>query len=398
MTFDFDKETDRRNTFSYKWDVGKDELPMWVADMDFEVAAPILEAMQKKLDEKIFGYGIIPPEWNEAYCSWWRTRHHFDIAKESLVFCTGVVPAISSAVRKLTTPAEKIALLVPTYNVFFNSIQNNGRIAAECFLDYRNGEYSINFERLETILSDKQTSLLILSNPQNPVGKIWNKADLAHIGALASKNNVVVISDEIHCDLTDPGTEYTPFASVNEECKRISITCLAPTKAFNLAGIQTAAIMAENPLLRHKMWRALNTDEVAEPNAFAICATIAAFEQGAPWLDALRAYIFKNKTLVAHFLQSELPHVHLVPSQATYLLWLDCSFYTADSLKLRNFIRQKTGLYLSDGGAYGTNGASFLRMNVACPCSRVKDGLARLKKALLLWEQTATDHTLRVPR
>ena len=193
---------------------------------------------------------------------------------------------------------------------------------------------------------------------------------------------MTVLSDEIHCDLTDPGTEYTPYASVSETCRNQSVTCIAPTKAFNIAGLQTAAVMVPNPVLRHKMWRALNTDEVAEPNAFAIGAAVAAFKHGADWLDALRDYIYENKKTVQAFVARELPLFKLVPSQATYLLWFDCSAYTQDSVKLCDEIRQKTGLYLCDGREYGQAGATFFRMNIACPRSRLMDGLQRLKSAL----------------
>ena len=279
MEYNFDILTQRRGTSSLKWDVKENELPMWVADMDFITVPQITEALQKRASSGIYGYSIIPDAWTQAYQTWWNKRHGLKIKKESLIFCTGVVPAISSAVRKLTTPAENIVILTPVYNIFFNSIRNNGRNIIQCPLIYNSNTdiskeaYTIDFKNLEKVLSDNQTTMLILCNPHNPVGRIWEKGELEKIGALCSKYNVIVISDEIHCDLTDPNAEYVPFASVNETCKNISITCLAPTKTFNIAGLQTAAVMAENPVLRHKIWRALNTDEVVEPNVFAIDAT-----------------------------------------------------------------------------------------------------------------------------
>ncbi|MDE5564361.1 MAG: cystathionine beta-lyase, partial [Oscillospiraceae bacterium] len=192
---------------------------------------------------------------------------------------------------------------------------------------------------------------------------------------------VTVISDEIHCDLTDPGKSYIPFASVSEMCAQNSVTCIAPTKAFNLAGLQTSAVAVPNERLRHKVWRALNTDEVAEPNAFAVQAAVAAFTKGGAWLDELRAYLYQNKQLVRMFLAENLPEIQLVPSEATYLLWLDCSALHQDSRTLAQHIRQQTGLYLSDGVQYGS-GTDFLRMNIACPAERLKDGLERLKQAV----------------
>ena len=383
MTYDFDKQINRRNTNAYKWDIGENELPMWVADMDFEVAPQIIEALEKKVSEHVYGYQTLPDEWYEAYQNWWKTRHHIAFEKESLIFCTGVVPAISSAVRKFTTPAEKVVIMTPVYNIFFNSILNNGRVVLESRLKYENGRYDIDFEDLEQKLADPQASLLILCNPHNPVGRIWDRETLQHVGELCEKHHVIVFSDEIHCDLTDPGKEYVPYASVSETCRNQSITAIAPTKAFNIAGIQTAAVMAPNPALRHRIWRALNTDEVAEPNVFAVPAAIAAFKYGAPWLDELRQYIYANKQYVADFIQTHLPRLRLVKGEATYLLWLDCREYTDNSADLWRFIREKTGLYLSKGTEYGGDGQYFLRMNVACPRANVIDGMNRLKMALL---------------
>lgn len=380
MKYNFSEMTDRRNTFSMKWDVAPGELPMWVADMDFRTAPEIIGAVLNKAKQGILGYTIVPDEWYEAVAGWWRCRHHLDVQKEWLIFCTGVVPAVSSAVRKLTTVGEKIVVQTPVYNIFFNSIYNNGRNILENRLIYENGAYRVDFEDLEKKLSDPQTSMMILCNPHNPIGKIWDRDTLARIGELCAKYHVLVLSDEIHCDLTDPGCEYIPFASVSEACAQNSITAIAPTKAFNIAGLQTAAVMVPNPLLRHRMWRGLNTDEVAEPNALAMEAAIAAFTKGEEWLDELREYLAENKKTADVFIKENIPVLFRVPSQATYLLWIDCSRVTEDATALRDFIRQKTGLYLSEGEEYGTCGKAFLRMNIACPRERLLDGLQRLKE------------------
>ena len=382
MKYDFDKIINRRNTNSLKWDVGDNELPMWVADMDFPVAEPIMAAIQKKLQVGALGYSIIPAAWNESYMSWWRTRHNFLIQPEWLVFTTGVLPAISSAVRKLTTPAEKVLIQTPVYNNFFNSIINNGRQVVECPLQYDGRNYSMDFEQLKEGLSDPQVSLMILCNPQNPSGHLWSSYELFKVGELCAKHNVTVIADEIHCDLTDPGKDYVPFASVSDVCRDISITCMAPTKTFNIAGVNSAAVMVPNEFLRHKMWRQLNTDEVAEPNIIAMEATIAAFNQGAEWLDQLREYIYENKRICREFLQEKIPEIYLVPSEATYLLWLDCSKFCDNSVELMEYIRRDSGLYLSEGAEFGQAGIQFLRMNIACPKAVLLDGLARLEKSI----------------
>lgn len=375
--YDFDKLTDRRGTGSLKWDVPERELPMWVADMDFETAPEIREAILERAAHGIFGYSIVPQEWYDAYISWWSRRHHITFEKDWLIFCTGVVPAISSAVRKLTTVGENVLIQTPVYNIFFNSIRNNGRNVLESPLVYEDGEYRIDFADLERKLSDPQTTLMLLCNPHNPVGKIWEKETLAKIGELCAKHHVLVLSDEIHCDLTDPGYEYVPFASVSEVCRENSITCIAPTKTFSIPGIQTAAVVVPNPVIRHKLNRGLNTDEVAEPNCFAVCAAVAAFEKGEGWLEALRLYLADNKQYVRGFLKETLPAVRVVPSHATYLLWLDCGEITADATGLAEFIRQDSGLYLTEGEEYGSCGKQFIRLNTACPRERLKEGLRR---------------------
>lgn len=380
--YNFDKIIDRRGVGSLKWDVPEGELPMWVADMDFETAPPVAEAIRTRAEQGIFGYHVVTEDWYESYIRWWKRRHGFVMEKDWLIFCTGVVPAISSTVRKLTTVGENVLIQTPVYNIFFNSIRNNGRNILESPLVYDGGQYSMDFGDLERKLADPQTTLMLLCNPHNPVGKIWDRETLARVGELCAKHHVLVLSDEIHCDLTDPGCEYVPFASVSEVCRNNSITCVAPTKTFNLAGLQTAAVMVPDPVIRHKLNRGLNTDEVAEPNAFAIGAAVAAFEKGEGWLEELRQYLYENKQLVRQFVKENLPMIRVVPSNATYLLWLDCGAVTEDTEKLCKFIRQDSGLYLTEGEEYGRCGRQFIRMNTACPRERLMDGLNRLKKSV----------------
>lgn len=382
MAYDFDKIVDRSNTNSMKWNVAEGELPMWVADMDFETAPAIMEAISKRAQHGCFGYTEVPDVWYQAYIDWWKVRHDFTMEKDWLMFCTGVVPAISSIVRKLTTPAEKVLVQTPVYNIFFNSILNNGRQVLESPLVFDGNAYHIDFEDLERKLADPQTTLMILCNPHNPIGKIWDKATLERIGMLCAKHHVIVLSDEIHCDLTDPGCGYIPFASVSDVCRDNSITCIAPTKTFNLAGLQTAAISVPNPVLRHKVWRGINTDEVAEPNAFAVDAVIAAFTKGSDWLDALRAYIYENKQYAVQYVKKQIPEVEILPSEATYLLWIYCKDLPENSREIAHRIRKKTGLFLSAGSGFSGDGDRFLRLNIACPRALLKDGMERLKRGV----------------
>ncbi|MCQ2428388.1 MAG: pyridoxal phosphate-dependent aminotransferase [Clostridia bacterium] len=386
--FDFDGITDRRNTGSCKWNVAPGELPMWVADMDFRTAPSVINALEKRVSHGVFGYTEPGEEWAEAYISWWKRRHGWEMKPEWLMFCTGVVPAISSTVRKICTPNENVVIQTPVYNIFFNSIVNNGCRVLENPLIYENGRYFMNFEDLEEKLANPQTSLMILCNPHNPVGRIWSAEELAEVGRLAVKYGVTVVADEIHCDITAPGRSYVPFASVSDDCAKCGITCISPTKCFGIPGIQTAAIAVSDPFLRHKVWRGINTDEVAEPNAFAVEAAVAAFEGGEDWLDALNVYLSENRRTACEFIRDEIRGIKAVEGEATYLLWIDLkdlpdpgstdrsSFYASE-------IRKRTGLFVVAGEEYGGSGKDFLRMNLACPRSTLTDGLARLKKGFL---------------
>ncbi len=403
-SMNFDEVVNRRGTNSLKWDVPENELPLWVADMDFATAPAVVDAIRKRTECAAFGYSIIPEEWNQAYVGWWKRRYNYEMDPESLIFCTGVVPAISSIVRKATTPAENVVILTPVYNIFFNSIVNNGRNVLQCPLRYDEaaasksreesdkniaevncaaGVYSIDWDALEKALANPQTSLLIFCNPHNPVGKIWTAEEMARVGELCKKYSVTVISDEIHCDLTKPDKRYIPFASVSETCRDISIVCMAPTKTFNIAGLQTAAVSVANPTLRHKVWRGLNTDEVAEPNVFAIQAAIAAYNEGEAWLDELLQYIQGNRELVANFIAREIPQVKLIDAEATYLLWLDCKDFCKrrgmNTEQLEKDIRDNAQVFISKGSIYGDAGEGFMRMNIACPKATLQEALSRLK-------------------
>ena len=381
MKYNFDKITDRTGTASLKWDIKENELPMWVADMDFEAAPAIVKAIGNRAQNGIFGYSVIPPQWSESICGWWRERHHYNMQPETLLFCTGVVPAIVSIIRTMTSAGDNVLIQSPVYNIFFKIIRNNGRNVIENKLKYDGTDYSVDFEDLEQKLADPKTTLMILCNPQNPTGKIWDRETLGEIGRLCIKHNVLVVSDEIHCDITDPDKEYVPFASVSEELAMNSVTCISPTKAFNIAGIQTSAVMVPDRKLRRLIGQGLRTDELSEPNAFAVSTAIAAFTEGGEWLEQLKQYIYENKLTVKKYLEDNIPMIKLIPSEATYLLWLDCTAFVKDGDNFAEYIRNASRLWVSDGSAYG-NGDKFLRMNIATQRERVLDGLERLKKSV----------------
>jgi cystathionine beta-lyase len=382
MTYDFDTVINRRGTGSLKWDVPENELPMWVADMDFATAPEIRKAIQKRAAHGVFGYSVLPDAWYRAYIDWWQARHNFTIQKGWLLFSTGVIPSLASIVRRLTAPAEKVLVQSPVYNHFYNAIRDNGREVLESPLCYDGTEYTVDFADLEAKLADPKTTLMILCNPHNPIGKIWDRGTLARIGELCLRHHVVIVADEIHCDLTEPGCEYVPFASVSDVCRDNSVTCIAPTKTFNLAGMQTSAVVVPDSELRNRVWAGLCTDEVTSPNAFAVDATVAAFTQGGAWLDELRTYISQNRRRVVEFVQNEIPQLRVVPSQATYLLWLDGTLLQAGAPVAAKKLRKDAGLYLTPGRVYGTGGEDFFRMNVACPKILLEEGLVRLKKGI----------------
>ena len=378
MKYNFDKLTNRFNTNAIKWDVKENELPMWVADMDFEVAPEIIKGFKKRIDHGIYGYTYVSSNIVDSYIYWNKKRHHFNLKKEWIIFSTGVIPSISSIIRRVTRIANNVVVMTPVYNIFFNSILNNGRRLLESPLLYKDGKYEIDFIDLEKKLALEETSLLILCNPHNPVGRIWTFDDLDRIGKLCKKYHVTVISDEIHCDLTRTGKEYIPFASVSKINADISITLVAPTKAFNLAGIQTSAMIVSNPYLHHLVERGLNTDECAEPNILAEIAPYLAFRKAYKWLDELRLYLDENIKIVNEFIKEKIKDLYVVNCEATYLLWLDCSSICNNTDDLQQFLREKTGLYLTAGSVYGSCGKTFLRMNIATCKERIYDGLNRL--------------------
>lgn len=376
----FDTVIERRNTNSLKWNVEGDIIAMGVADMDFQTAPCIQKAMQDTAAFGIYGYCEVPEAFYTSIQEWWRQEHRFAMEREWMMFSSGVVPAISSMVRRLTQPAEKVVVLSPVYNIFYNSIVNNGRRVLASELLYEGGTYEIDFIDLEEKLQDSLTTLMILCNPHNPIGKLWSREELTQINALCRKHHVIVISDEIHCELCEPGKKYLPFASVNASCLQNSITCLSASKAFNLAGLQAACVVIADEGIRNRIWRGFHTDEVAEPNVFACEASIAAWSEGKDWLKDLNHYISANKKTAQHYMKTQLPELHAVESQATYLLWIDCHVLHPFVDQFCDYLLKEHGLLVSKGSAYGKSGEDFIRINIACPNALMRTGLKRLSK------------------
>ena len=389
--FNFDKTPDRRGTESVKWDEFPGTLPMWVADMDFKTAPCILEALQRRLDHGVFGYELLPDAYFESISNWFSLRHGWKgIERKNLVPTTGVIAAYSAAIKAMTKPGDKVIVMTPCYNAFFPAIRNNKCETLPCPLHYEDGLYSIDFQDFEEKAADPRAKALLLCNPHNPVGRVWTREELTKIGEICLAHDVFVISDEIHCELTYPGHDYTPFATLPAELASNSVSCISPTKAFNIAGIQIANIFAHEKDIVRKMDRAINDNECCDVNVFGATALQAAYNEGGPWLDELRKYLWDNAETVYDFLRKELPGITAPPLEGTYLMWLDCrsAMHPGEapegfSERLARHLMDKEKLVLSTGTIYGEAGEGFERLNIACSRERLKEGLRRLRDGVL---------------
>ena len=377
--YDFQTVIDRHSTNSLKWDLFDDDYPMWVADMDFMVAPNIQQAILKRASHPVFGYSIVPDSLFEAYINWWDRRYGLEMSRDEMLYATGVMPSISSMIRCLTDVGDEILIQSPVYHVFFYVIEDNNRKVLENELIFRDGNYEIDFDDLDEKLS--KVKMMILCNPQNPVGKIWSKEELGKIGELCKKHDVILISDEIHCDLTDPGTSYNPFMTSSDYNN--TILCISPSKSFNVAGFQSSVVYTKNPELLEKIRTQFHVDNSDSCNVFAVSAVEAAYNESEDWLEELKEVIFENKQIVKDYLENELPVIKLVECDATYLLWLDCTALNVSSKVLSEFLRSNQGLFLSSGSDFGQIGDGFLRLNIACPPKLLKEGLLRLKAGVI---------------
>jgi len=380
MKYNFDEIIPRRDSCSYKWDTDDDGdvVPMWVADMDFRTAPPVIEALQKRVQHGIFGYTKVPDAFFDAVTGWFERRHGFRFQQDRFLYTTGVVPALSAIIKALTDVGDRVILQSPVYNCFFSSIRNNGCEVVSNDLIYQNGVYRIDFDDLEAKASDPAAKLLLLCSPHNPVGRVWTVEELTKIGEICLRHQVIVVSDEIHCDLVYPGYIHTPFASICEAFLEHSVTCMAPSKTFNIAGIQVANIFAFDDDIRKKINKALNINEVCEINAFAVAALMAAYNEGAEWLDALIPYLYGNYMYLKDFFAAHLPQFHVLPLEATYLVWIDCSSSGMTSQQIAETLLRKEKLRINAGTMYGPNAEGFIRLNIACPRATLTRALDKI--------------------
>ncbi len=378
MKYDFDKNIDRRATNSYKWDSAPEGvLPMWVADMDFRTAPAIIDALQKRVAHGIFGYTRVPDAYYDAVTSWFSRRHGWDIDREWIIYTSGVVPAVSAVIKALTVPGDKVIVQTPVYNCFFSSIRNNGCEIVSNPLRRTADTYKMDFDALERCAADPRTKVMLLCNPHNPAGRVWTPDELTRLGNICLRNGVTVVADEIHCELVYQGFKYTPFASLSDAFLHRSVTCVSPSKAFNIAGLQIANIVAFDNDLRSRIDKAININEVCDVNPFGVAATIAAYNEGEEWLNQLVDYLHGNYEAMAEFCRRELTEFPITRLEGTYLVWMDCSSLGMSSDALEHALLDDARLWLNAGTMYGAEGEGYMRWNIACPRSVMLDGLNR---------------------
>ena len=382
MKYNFDEIVPRRNTLSYKWDSAADGevLPMWVADMDFRTAPAIVEALQKRVSHGIFGYTRVPDAYYDAVIDWFGRRHGWKIRRERMIYTSGVVPALSAIIKALTVPGDKVVVQTPVYNCFFSSIRNNGCTLVSNPLVRVEDTWKMDFEDLEQKVSDPKVKLFLLCNPHNPAGRVWTQEELTRMGEICFRHDVMIISDEIHCELVFPEYRYIPFASISEEFAARSVTCISPSKAFNMAGLQIANIVAPDEEVRRKIDKAININEVCDVNPFGVLATIAAYNEGEEWLVQLLDYLKGNYLWMRDFCRKYLPQFPVSRLEGTYLVWMDCSPLHQSSEELERNLMKESRLWLNAGAMYGAEGEGFMRWNIACPRSVLEEGLNRFCK------------------
>ena len=387
-------------THCVKWDESPsdDVIPLWVADMDFKAAPQILEAVKKRAEHGVFGYTVVEEDYYVAVINWFRRRHNWRIHREEILYTTGVVPAMSVAIKALTMPGEKVLILSPDYNCFFSSIRNNGcevqetplRLISPPKLGGAGGglkkpqpSFEVDFNDFEAKCADEKTTVFLLCNPHNPTGRVWTKEELERMNDICLKHNVKVVSDEIHCELMMPGHTFQPFAAVSEACRKNSVILNSPSKSFNIAGLQIANIIVFNPSWRRRIDRAININEVCDVNPFGPVALIAAYNESEDWIDELNQYLWGNYTVLCDFIDKNLPQWKVCPLEGTYLPWVDVSAMGIPVDELCDRLLREAKVWINPGTMYGReSGKGYVRFNIATQRSRLIEALERIKAYL----------------
>ncbi|MTI68854.1 MAG: pyridoxal phosphate-dependent aminotransferase [Firmicutes bacterium] len=386
MKYNFDKVIDREGSDCIKWDHvdlyfgKKDLLPMWVADMDFEVPKEINEAIKKRTEHGVYGYTKRPDSFYYSLINWTNKRHNWDIKKEWIIYTPGVVPAINIAINAYTKPGDKVIIQSPVYFPFSESVKNNGRQLIDNELKLENGRYVMDFEDLEKKI-DSRVKLLILCSPHNPIGRVWNEEELKKLGEICLKNDILIVSDEIHSDIIYKGSKHIPISNISNKLANNTITCLAPSKTFNIAGLSASSIIIPNEKLRIEFNKEIDNLHIGMANIFGMVALEAAYNYGEKWLEELLEYLEGNVKFVMDFID-DIPNVNVIRPEGTYLMWIDFNGLELNDEKLKDLIINKAKVALNDGEDFGPGGKGFKRMNIACPRSILKEGLERIAKAV----------------
>ncbi|MGG6545125.1 UNVERIFIED_CONTAM: pyridoxal phosphate-dependent aminotransferase [Prevotella sp. 15_C9] len=383
--YNFDIIINRRGTNSVKWDFEKEDgvIPMWVADMDFQAAPAIRKAVEDRAKHGIFGYAKVPDSYYNAITSWFKRRHNWAIEKEWIVYTTGVIPAISAAIKALTMPGEKVLIQTPVYNCFFSSIRNQGCEVQESTLKRKGDTYVTDWDDFERKCADEKTTVFLLCNPHNPAGRVWTKEELTRMWEICKQHNVAVISDEIHCELVMPGNEFTPFATVSEDCRDNCIVLNSPTKNFNIAGLQIANIVCANRQWRRRVERVINIFEVCDVNPFGIDALETAYNESEDWIDELNRYLFDNYQFLKSTIEKELPGYEVLKLEGTYLVWMSIKPSGLTSEQFTEKLVKEGKVLINSGTMYGEKtGEGYVRINIACPRKTLEEGLMRIIRVL----------------
>lgn len=393
-TYNFDKIINRKGTNCLKYDFAVERgkpaevLPLWVADMDFQVSEEITKSLHAAVEHGIYGYTQPKDPYYNAIMNWMKKNHQWETKREWIVKTPGVVFALGAAVKAFTKPGDAVLIQNPVYYPFTNIIRDNDRRVIDNTLVYEKrvtegkSQYSIDYEDFERKIVQENIKLFILCNPHNPVGRVWTREELQYLGEICLRHHVIVVSDEIHNDFVYPGFEHTVFANVDPRFAEFTVTCTAPSKTFNLAGLQISNIFIPNETLREAFQKEIGKTGYDEPNALGAVACEAAYRGGQEWLDQLRAYLFENLNFLRAYLQEKIPQIHLVEPEGTYLVWLDCSELGISGKELDQFIVEKAGLWLDGGAMFGPSGADFQRVNIACPRATLELALDKLKAAV----------------
>ena len=401
MKTDFDREINRKNTHSAKWGVIQDRddpavwhttdeyfgedriLPLWVADMDFAAPQPVVDALVKRARHGIYGYTLRTESYNQAVVDWMRRRHRWTIEPGWIVSTPGVVPAVNFLIRTFVKAGEKVLIQRPVYYPFFAAIENNGAAIISNSLVLRDGRYEINFDDFERKAADPTVTLFILCSPHNPVGRVWTRAELARMGEICQRHNVLVVADEIHGDLIYRGVEFVPFAAIDEDLAANTVVCTAPSKTFNLAGLHTSNIIIPNDRLRRRFQQTLNSCGMGKwANPFGVVACETAYREGERWLDEVMAYIEDNLDFLADYIDRHIPGMRVIRPEGTYLVWLDCRELGLDKWALKRLMMEKARIFPDEGFIFGPEGEGFERINIACPRGILEEALARIRRAL----------------